>query len=128
MRDFDGRSCGSVPSGYQESRPWSGELLHDLALRRIRRHRCSGTGVLLAFARSDQPKEELARGLLIPGRKGVKRPLRSDPDRLSDATRSGVSIAADAVSSAQRPGFLEGILQKRQHAFVLPRLVEDILD
>ena len=40
-------------------------MLHDLALRRFSGHRRTGTGILLALARRDEPKEELTRDLLV---------------------------------------------------------------
>src|SRR5262249_61942161 len=111
------RAGGLSSSRHRESRPWSGELLRDLRLRRVGGHRRTGPSVLLAFARSDQPKEELARGLLVFGRKRLKGPLRRDPNRLSHPARARIGIGGHCASLAARPRPLEGLLDERQRNF-----------
>src|SRR5262249_28096488 len=104
-----------------------GELLDDLAESRFFRHRRTGAGVLLPFAGLDQPKEEPTGGLLILKRKAIKGPLRRYPNGFSHPTRARVGIGGYRISFAQFPGFLQGVLQKRQHALIFAGLIEDAL-
>ena len=115
----DAARCGSAPRGrLQPSAAPRGPIRSPRAAsagRRIARrscaasgsdgHRRTGTGVLLAFARRDQPKEELARGLLILSRKRLKGPLRRDPDGLSHAARARIGIAGHRCCLCAAPRF-----------------------
>ena len=127
MGDFNRRPRGAVRSRHQEPRPRASELLDDLALRWFAGIAARARVSSWPSPGRDQPKEQLARGLLILGRKRLKGPLRRDPNSFSHPARSRIGIAGHRVALAQRPGFLEGVLQERQHALVLARLVEDAL-
>ncbi len=127
MRDFYGRPPGTVRSSYQQSRSRPGKLLHDLALLKLWGHRRTGTGVLLPLARSDQAQKSLARCLLIVRRKRLKGLLRRVPNGFSDPARARIGISRQTISLALIPGFLESVLQEREHALVLARLIEDAL-
>src|SRR5262249_28010299 len=72
--------------------------------------------------------KQTTRSLLIFGRQFVESSIRSLADGSSHAAGLIVGIAVDGAALAQMPTFLEGVLQERQHPFVLARLVKNALN
>ena len=127
MRDLHRRACGTIESCHQEPRPRASELLDDLELIGVRRHRRPSAGILLSFAGGHKPQEQLPGRLLVGGRECIEGALRGDPDGFPHPARSRVGISGQPISFPPIPRSLESVLQERQHALVRAGVVEDPL-